>query len=188
VVHLQQDDEQLKGLVADDKNAINAIYKSHFPVIQGFIQANNGSYDEARDIFQEAIIIVYEKAKTPDFVLTCQLRTYIYSICRRLWLKRLQQLNVYAVKTEFLEDTVPVEDEIELHKKKDADFEIMEQAMQKIGEPCKSLLEAYYIEKKHMNEIAEQFGYTNADNAKTQKYKCLTRLKKLFFAQYKHEQ
>jgi RNA polymerase sigma factor (sigma-70 family) len=188
VAQLEQDFELLKGLITDDKKAINTIYKEHFPVIQGFIQANNGSYDEARDIFQEAIIIVYEKAKTADFVLTCQLRTYIYSICRRLWLKRLQQISVYAVKTEFLEDTVPVDDEIELHKKKDADFAIMEQAMAKIGEPCKSLLEAYYIEKKHMTEIADQFGYTNADNAKTQKYKCLTRLKKLFFAQYKNEQ
>ena len=62
---------------------------------------------------------------------------------------------------------------------------MMEAAMAKVGEPCKSLLEAYYIQKKHMIEIAADFGYTNADNAKTQKYKCLVRLKKLFFAQYK---
>jgi len=61
----------------------------------------------------------------------------------------------------------------------------MEAALAKVGEPCKSLLEAYYIHKKNMNEIAGSFGYTNADNAKTQKYKCLVRLKKLFFAQYK---
>ena len=64
----------------------------------------------------------------------------------------------------------------------------METAMSKIGEPCKSLLDAYYIQKKHMQEIAADFGYTNADNAKTQKYKCLMRLKKLFFAQYKNGQ
>ncbi len=68
------------------------------------------------------------------------------------------------------------------------DFNIMETAMSKIGEPCKSLLEAYYIQKKQMQEIATEFGYTNADNAKTQKYKCLVRLKKLFFAQYKNGQ
>ena len=62
----------------------------------------------------------------------------------------------------------------------------MEGALKKLGEPCKSILEAYYIQKKSMPEIAESFGYTNADNAKTQKYKCLIRLKKLFFAQYKN--
>ena len=56
----------------------------------------------------------------------------------------------------------------------------------KLGEPCKSLLEAFYIEKRSMPEIAAHFGYTNADNAKTQKYKCLMRLKKIFFAHYKN--
>ena len=66
------------------------------------------------------------------------------------------------------------------------DFILMENAMAKIGEPCKSLLDAYYIQKKSMLDIAADFGYTNADNAKTQKYKCLIRLKKLFFAQYKN--
>jgi DNA-directed RNA polymerase specialized sigma24 family protein len=72
-----------------------------------------------------------------------------------------------------------------VHERRNADFTIMEKAMGSLGEPCKSLLEAYYLQKKDMTEIAETFGYTNADNAKNQKYKCLVRLKKLFFAQYK---
>jgi hypothetical protein len=55
-----------------------------------------------------------------------------------------------------------------------------------LGEPCKSLLHAFYIEKKSMQEIAGSFGYTNAENAKTQKYKCLMRLKKIFFSHYKN--
>jgi hypothetical protein len=59
--------------------------------------------------------------------------------------------------------------------------------MNGLGEPCKSLLEAFYIQKRSMQEIATGFGYTNAENAKNQKYKCLMRLKKLFFSQYKNE-
>jgi DNA-directed RNA polymerase specialized sigma24 family protein len=83
-----------------------------------------------------------------------------------------------------LEETVPVEEDIEFHEKRNADFAIMERALGSLGEPCKSLLEAYYLQKKDMSEIASIFGYTNADNAKNQKYKCLIRLKKLFFSQY----
>ena len=63
---------------------------------------------------------------------------------------------------------------------------MMEQAISHLGEPCKSLLEAYYLQKQNMQVIAASFGYTNADNAKNQKYKCLMRLKKIFFAQYKN--
>ena len=72
------------------------------------------------------------------------------------------------------------------HEQKNADFQLMEKAMQALGEPCKSLLESYYLSKKSMVEIATDFGYTNADNAKNQKYKCLMRLKKIFFDQYKN--
>ena len=94
----------------------------------------------------------------------------------------------FGRQAENVEDVVPVEEDLEMHEKRQQDFSIMETAMSKIGEPCKSLLEAYYIQKKQMQQIADEFGYTNADNAKTQKYKCLVRLKKLFFDQYKNGQ
>jgi len=85
-----------------------------------------------------------------------------------------------------LEDLVPVENETEEHEKINAEFEIMEKALNNLGEPCKSLLEAYYLQKQNMQTIAANFGYTNAANAKTQKYKCLMRLKKIFFIDYKN--
>jgi RNA polymerase sigma factor (sigma-70 family) len=134
------------------------------------------------------MIVLFEKARTESFELTSQIKTYIYSVCRRLWLKRLHQMSRYSGNLDNMEETIPVEEELESHEKRNADFILMETAMSKIGEPCKSLLDAYYIQKKHMQEIAADFGYTNADNAKTQKYKCLMRLKKLFFAQYKNGQ
>lgn len=174
----------LQGLASNDAKAIETIYKDNFKMIQAFILNNNGSYDDARDIFQEAMIALYEKAKSESFVLTCQIKTYVYSVCRRLWLKRLQQLGRFVAQTDGLEETISVEEDLEIHEKRNADFAIMDKALNSIGEPCKSLLESYYLQKKGMNEIATAFGYTNADNAKNQKYKCLMRLKKLFFAQY----
>ena len=132
------------------------------------------------------MIVLYEKVGMDSFSLNCQIKTYLYSICRRLWLKRLQQLGKFSTQLENLEDIIPVETDVEEHEKRNDDFILMEQAMSKIGEPCKSLLDAYYLQKKNMQELAIEFGYTNADNAKTQKYKCLVRLKKIFFAQYKN--
>jgi RNA polymerase sigma factor (sigma-70 family) len=155
-------------------------------MVQSLILNNNGSPDDARDIFQEAMIVLYEKVKTGTFELNCLLKTYLYSVCRRLWLKRLSQLQRISPEVEKLEETVPVEEELELHEQRNLDFQTMEKSMKNLGEPCKSLLEAYYLQKKNMVEIAENFGYTNADNAKNQKYKCLMRLKKLF-GQYKNK-
>jgi RNA polymerase sigma factor (sigma-70 family) len=186
VSNLEQEKQLLEGLAFNDRLVVETIYRDNYPMIQAFILNNNGNSDEARDIFQEAMIVIYEKAVSGTFELNCQLKTYIYSVCRRLWLKRLQQLQRYGSLIENVEETVAVEEDLEMHEKHNADFTLMETAMGKIGEPCKSLLDAYYLQKKNMQEIASEFGYTNADNAKTQKYKCLIRLKKLFFAQYKN--
>ncbi len=174
----------LIGLANNDSRAIETLYKDNFNMVQAFILQNNGTYDDARDIFQEAMIALYEKAQQDSFVLTCQIKTYLYSICRRLWLKRLQQMGRYSGKVDSLEETVPVEEDLDIHEKRNAEFAIMDRAMNSLGEPCKSLLEGYYLKKMGMQDLADEFGYTNADNAKNQKYKCLMRLKKLFFSQY----
>ena len=182
----EEENALIKGLATHDANAIEKIYRDNFSTIQSFIVKNNGYPDDARDIFQEAMIILFEKSKSESFELTCQIKTYLYSVCRRLWLKKLQREERYNPSMELVLETVAVDDEIELHEKKNSDLEIMEVALSKIGEPCKSLLEAFYIQKKTMPEIAALFAYTNADNAKNQKYKCLIRLKKIFFTQYKN--
>lgn len=175
----------LEGLATDDKAVIERIYRDNYPMVQSMIINNNGTIDDAADIFQEGMIVIYQKAQQVDFELNCQLKTYIYSVCRRLWLKKLQQAQRFGNNADLGEDVVAVEEDLDYHEQKQHEFNIMESALAKIGEPCKSLLEAYYLQKKGMQEIAANFGYSNADNAKTQKYKCLVRLKKLFFSEYK---
>jgi len=143
---------------------------------------NNGNEDDAKDIFQESVIVLYNKVKSGSFELNSKLKTFIYSVCRRLWLKRLNQKsrNVSGDLID-LENVEAVDLDLAYHEEKDAQFQQMEKALQLLGEPCKTIIEDYYMQNRSMQDISEKFGYTNADNAKTQKYKCLQRLKKLFF-------
>lgn len=176
----------LNGLARNDRKAVEAIYRDNFNTIQALIINNNGSAEDAKDVFQEAMIVLYEKVCSERFELNCQIKTYLYSVCRRLWLKRLQQQNRFSPAAESFEATIPVVEDLDVHEQRNAEFEMMDKAIGNLGEPCKTLLEAYYIQKRTMQEIAVNFGYTNADNAKNQKYKCLMRLKKIFFSHYKN--
>lgn len=176
----------LKGLARNETKAVETIYRENYNMVQALIINNNGSADDAKDVFQEAMIVLYEKVRSGTFELNCQIKTYVYSVCRRIWLKKLQQQSRYSGDIGNIDETVPVEDDIGDHDKRNAEFEMMDKAIGSLGEPCKSLLEAFYLQKRNMQEIATSFGYTNADNAKTQKYKCLMRLKKIFFAHYKN--
>jgi len=186
VKSLIDEKELLTGLAASDKKAVETIYRENFNMVQALIINNNGSADDAKDIFQEAMIVLYEKVRSGSFELNCQIKTFVYSVSRRLWLKRLQQQNRYSDPGDSMESVVTVEEDLEAHEQRNAEFDMMEKAINNLGEPCKSLLEAYYLQKQNMQVIASRFGYTNADNAKNQKYKCLMRLKKIFFTHYKN--
>ena len=176
----------LQGFARNDKKAVEAIYRDNYNMVQSLIINNNGSADDARDVFQEAMIVLYEKARSGNFELHCQIKTYVYSVARRIWLKKLQQTRRFTGDLGSTETVIAVDEDIEDHMRRDTEFEMMGKAIMGLGEPCKSLLEAFYIQKKNMQEIAADFGYTNAENAKTQKYKCLIRLKKIFFTHYKN--
>jgi RNA polymerase sigma factor (sigma-70 family) len=176
----------LKGLANNDRKAIEAIYKENYNLIQALVLKNNGTTDDAKDIFQEAMIVLFEKVRSGSLELNCQIKTYLYSVCRRLWLKKLMHQNRFLIAEGAEQEMVSVDEDMEEHERQNEDFILMEKAIGNLGEPCKSLLEAFYMQKRSMQEIASSFGYTNPDNAKNQKYKCLVRLKKLFFTQNKN--
>lgn len=182
----QNEKTLLAGLARNDREAVEKIYKENYGFIQSLIINNNGSIDDARDVFQETMIVLYEKSRSGTLELNCQIRTYVYSVARRIWLKKLQQQSRFVGDLNLTESVVSVDEDLEDHLKRDAEFGMMENAIQGLGEPCRGLLEAFYLRKRNMQEIAAEFGYTNSENAKTQKYKCLMRLKKIFFTHYKN--
>lgn len=175
------DSEVILGILNDSKDTLNLLYKSYFPMVLQLVLNNNGNEDDAKDVFQESVIVLYNKVKLGNFELNSKLKTFLYSVCRRLWLKRLNAQSRTVRNIEDYSDFIPIEDDLERHEEKDKQFVLMEHALTQLGEPCKSIIEDYYLQNRSMQEISEKFGYTNADNAKTQKYKCLQRLKKLFF-------
>jgi RNA polymerase sigma factor (sigma-70 family) len=176
----------LTELARGDRKATESVYRQHYKTVTIWIQQNGGTEADAADIYQEAITILFEKAQGEDFRLTCKIGTYLFAIGKHLWYKRVQQLQK---RPGYLPDNAGVdenvdwayEEDVNGHKEREMHYLQLGEAMDQLGEPCRSLLKAFYQQDKSMQEIAADFGYTNPDNAKTQKYKCLTRLRKLFY-------
>lgn len=179
--------ELLTALAAGERTATERIYKQQYHIINGWLLKNGGTSADAADIFQEAIVVLYGKAQNADFRLTCSIGTYLFAISKHLWYKKLQQQNREPDMLQADEGTgdedsgIAYEDDVNVHHEREAHYEQLDSALEQIGEPCRSLLKAYYHHDKSMQEIAAAFGYTNPDNAKNQKYKCLARLRKLFY-------
>ncbi|MCC9168513.1 RNA polymerase sigma factor [Pontibacter harenae] len=181
----ETDEAIIEGIRVDDDKALAYLYKLYYPMISHFILNNSGTDDEAKDIYQEGVIVFYEKIKDNSLELSCQIKTYLYSVCRRLWLKRLAEKGRYASRIDDSESYLMLEDDLTQHEENERQFGLMGEALEQLGEPCRALLEDYYLRTQNMQVITEKFGYTNTDTAKNQKYKCLQRLKKIFFSTYK---
>jgi RNA polymerase sigma factor (sigma-70 family) len=181
------DDQLLAGLANGSDEMLEELYRRYFPMVLHLIQNNSGSEDDAKDIYQETLIVLYEKVTSDSLELHCQLKTYLYSVSRRLWLKQLSKRSRNGRSLIDTEDLADVDDDLIDHEARDRQFDLMADSLDRLGEPCRTLLEDFYIRHLSMQDITEKFGYTNADNAKTQKYKCLMRLKRLFFSVFKEE-
>ncbi|NJO02559.1 MAG: sigma-70 family RNA polymerase sigma factor [Bacteroidia bacterium] len=177
--------ELISGIQRDDQESLRVVYKANFASIAHFVINNSGTEQDAKDVYQEAFIVLYERLRDESFVLNCQIKTFLYSVSRRLWLKRLAEKSRYVGKINDYESIIPLEKEEEPSEDNEQQFEMMQAALEKLGEPCRTILEDFYIRKKSMQKIADKMGYTNMANAKNQKYKCLQRLKKIYFKQFK---
>jgi RNA polymerase sigma factor (sigma-70 family) len=180
-LHLS-DEELLQGIAAGARQATAQVYRKHYPTVMRWLQSAGGDEADAADIFQEAMVVLFEKARSPEFRLSCRIGTYLFAICKHLWYKKLeQQRRMPQQEIAPDADDAAYDDDLKAHHEREEHYAQLDTALDALGEPCRSLLRAFYHQDKSMQEIAAAFGYTNPDNVKTQKYKCLMRLKKIFF-------
>jgi RNA polymerase sigma factor (sigma-70 family) len=180
------DEDLIRGLTNNEAIFLRALYRMNYPMVLNFVINNSGSADDARDIFQDAVVVLYNNLNDQAFELRCRLKTYLYSVCRRLWLNELKAKRKFVGDVYDYEEFIEIEtvEEEKFHENENK-FQLIQQSLQMLGEPCATILKDFYVNNASMNEIVEKMGYTNSDNAKNQKYKCLQRLKKIYFSLYK---
>lgn len=168
--------EQLRS--GENKKAIAQLYQA-FPSIRKFIRNSGGDDADAQDVFQDALLVLYRNAQKADFELTCAPSTYLYSVARFLW-KDVQKKRNKEVRLEY-EDRKheTIESDIERYQEQRSKTLQLTKILQQLGDKCKSLLQAYYYKKMSMKDIAQAFEYSSVNSAKTQKYKCIERAKKI---------
>jgi RNA polymerase sigma factor (sigma-70 family) len=163
-----------------DGDALRFLYKKYYPVVLRLITQNSGDEQDAEDIYQEALIVLYEKVKDPNFKLSSSLKTFIYSISRNKWLYKLRQEGTGGVSFEDVEDFFDVVDDSQDLDGENIDYEnLVGEALQKMDDTCRKLLEYFYFHKLSLDIIAQKLGYNNANTAKAKKNKCMNRARSI---------
>ena len=172
-----EEKDYIQGIITGDNPLIREIYEKYSQPILRLVQNNSGNAEDAKDIFQEGLMLIYQKAKEPDFKLTSSFFTYFYSICRFIWMNRLRKKSSSEV-TLNEEITSTISDlstpEIEQNEK----MVLYRKKFLLLGADCQKVLNLF-LKKVSMAEIVEMMGYSSVGYAKKRKFKCKEQLIKL---------
>lgn len=170
------DDTLIDKLKKEESASFGLLYELYFPTIANYIKQNSGNDQDAEDIFQETIIVLLNKVRQPEFVLTASLKTYLFSISKNLWLKRLRDHKHAVIVTDDhtlleIQHLIPEQEE-------NANTEKVVTWLQKITTHCQRILKAIFYLNEPMDKLMIKMGWKNKHTATNQKYKCIEQIRK----------
>jgi RNA polymerase sigma factor (sigma-70 family) len=176
---LNDESDMIARVRRGDRKALLALFDMNRRSIVSLITRNGGSSDEAEDVLQDAVIVLWERIRSGRFEQKAAMGTFLYAVAKRLWLQRLAKRKREPVQ-DIDPDTAAGDD---AHPGEEAEREEEEAAVRsalgRLDAPCRSLLLLFYWECLPMEEIASLLGYANAQTMKAKKYQCKERLRHL---------
>ncbi|UXP33354.1 sigma-70 family RNA polymerase sigma factor [Reichenbachiella agarivorans] len=143
-------------------------YTEVFPAACTYIKKRGGDLENAKEIFQEALILYYERSTTSNFLLDVSEEAYLMGIVKNLWLKshakEQKMMSLDNVEWQAEHETSPLTEKL-------LSF------LQHSGQKCMDLLQSFYYENLNMKEVATQYGYSSERSATVQKFKCLEKVR-----------
>lgn len=179
-----KDQEILEGILNNNHRILNYVYEKNLPGIEKLVRRSGGQESQAKDIFQDCMLIVYRKIKSKDLKLRCKFSTYFYSICKHLWYQEVKYGDRILSNSQRLnEDFLVEEPESEYTK---LIYEVFDKHLEELSDDCKKLLELHF-KNYSIDEIKELMNYKDSHYVMDKKYRCKKSLVKRIMSdpQYK---
>jgi RNA polymerase sigma factor (sigma-70 family) len=162
--------EIIRGLARRKDSVIQYVYRSCYPDIRKLILTNGGNRHDAEDVFQDGLVKVYQKITEQGLELNCKFGTYLYSVCRFLWLNELEKRKIKGRETHTAE--IIIDDQTANNRiMENAVMNLYEKHFKELSKECRTVLNMYF-QKASMEEICVVMGYKNVQIAKDTMYRC----------------
>ncbi|MBI4429909.1 MAG: sigma-70 family RNA polymerase sigma factor [Ignavibacteriales bacterium] len=175
---LYSDDRILELIRNGNEDGLVKLYQQNRKMVSSYVAKNSGTPDDAEDMLQEALIILWERVRSGRYEQTAKLSTFIYATVKNLWSRKLARTRRES-SGEIDGDNYGDGERSLLDRLIDRErVELVKNCMEKLGEQCRKLLLLYYWEELSMEQIASEMGFANADTVKSKKYQCKKQLEK----------
>jgi DNA-directed RNA polymerase specialized sigma24 family protein len=147
------------------------MYEEAFPNVARFVASHGGTVDDAKDIFQDALVIYYELSLENKLSIQVSDRAYLIGIAKHVWIRKYKKDKV-AASLSSIESTIELPSDY---------FEPYDQSLltllEQTGKRCLDLMRAFYYDKLSLNQISKSFGFSGVRSATVQKFKCIEKMR-----------
>ncbi|MBA4322674.1 MAG: hypothetical protein C0408_07645, partial [Odoribacter sp.] len=129
----------IEGVRLQNEKVLSYLYDHYFQTVRDHVAKNSGSDDDVSDVFQEAIITLYQQVSENNFTLTSDLKGYFFGIARNVWngqlrhKRRVSELNVDIAAEEDSDDL----SDPALEK-------ILSRSLEKLKPDCQTIIKLFY--------------------------------------------
>lgn len=168
----------LDDLKGENNFAFGALYQKYFDTVKYFILKNKGSSADADDVFQDTMLVLVEKMRMDNFVLTASIKTYIVAISKNIWFKKLRNSGIEIAYDQLHESNFYEEINLDIESEKTY-VDKIKGYLSKITDHCSRLINDLFYNGKELADIQTEYGYTTRHNAVNQKHKCISQIRKI---------
>lgn len=158
-------------ILEDRTRLLESLYKTAFPKVATFVANRGGTFDDARDIFHDALVIFYEKASDEVEAIKTSEEHYVIGIAKHLWLRKYKTDLKFVQLTES-EKAISIPEGY-FHE---ADNRLVS-ILSLTGRKCMELLQAFYYENLSLRQIKSLFSFSTVHSASVQKFKCIEKVR-----------
>ena len=156
----------------DEREAkLTSLYQSVFPAVAKFVAKRGGSLEQAKDIFQDALVVWYEKQRDAESPELKSDKAYIFAVAKYLWFRRFSDDSSTVFLDEFKELDLSETEDVKVSRGR------LLRLLESSGKRCMDLLKSFYYDKLSMSELARGLGFSTERSATVQKYKCLEKVR-----------
>jgi DNA-directed RNA polymerase specialized sigma24 family protein len=157
--------------VTERENFFSALYERSFPYVATFVAHRGGSFQDAKDIFHDALVIFYEKIVGGKLPASISEERYILGIAKHLWLRKFKE-DDKKVGLDETENTIAIPgDYFGTSENRLISF------LEITGKKCLTLLQAFYYDNLPLQKIKEALGFSTVHAVSVQKYKCIEKMR-----------
>ncbi|HEY5823212.1 MAG TPA: sigma-70 family RNA polymerase sigma factor [Cyclobacteriaceae bacterium] len=147
------------------------LYEEVFPVVTALVHKQGGSLQDAKDIFQDALVIFYEKSVSGTLSIHLSDEAYLVGIVKHLWIRKFKA-DLKFISLDHFEKEITLPEDVN-HSSNNRLLHLLEVT----GKKCLELLKSIYYDKQSMDEVSKTFGFSGAHSVSAQKYKCIEKIK-----------